>query len=183
MYSENKKCQTCIELDVDNAKGSASVGDISMTFSGETMNLEAKVDDNALCSAPTDETCETADAVCGSGNLTMNYTMPIKQEGVESMLDVVMIVPMIMKGCLEKEKATCKGISEMIVEGAKEDAEKDAPVPEMKMLACMLNSCDSDGKNCEKLSEVKAPDSGAGTHSFLFSFFLTLLTQLVYQCS
>ena len=64
--------------------------------------------------------------------------MPIKQEGVESMLDVVMIVPMIMKGCLEKEKATCKGISEMIVEGAKEDAEKDAPVPEMKMLACKL---------------------------------------------
>ena len=46
VYSENKKCQTCIELDVDNAKGSASVMGISMTFSAETMKLEAKVDDN-----------------------------------------------------------------------------------------------------------------------------------------
>ena len=46
-----KKCKQCVELDVANAKGSASANGVSMTFTQDMMtmmNLNAKVDDNGM---------------------------------------------------------------------------------------------------------------------------------------
>lgn len=191
VYSaETKKCKQCVELDVDNAKGTASVNGVTTAFSNEMMalfNMQAKVDDNALCSAPADETCSSTDMICADGTVTMNYTMSTKAGDITT--EMVLLVPMMMKGCLKKEDATCakteEAIKEVFKEETKEEEKKEEEKKEkrdtgalpltMSMSSCKMSSCDSDGKNCEVVDEKK---SSAATQSLLFVTVLAIIRLL-----
>ena len=69
--------------------------------------------------------------------------MAMKAEGVS--VDMEMVVPMITKGCMKKEEATCKAVTDGITEATKSDETKKEKrdettslVPTMSVAACKL---------------------------------------------